>query len=221
MKAMRVITAAALIALVVGGCRKGKAWQEREVDHALVRLDTEHLTLRHDTVGHDQWESQATFALIDAHNTHTEDLLVTLGGEFVSADGTVVGTIRPESLRIPAGGMRTFAMVEHDQALRPEASTARVRVQGAYVPDYVPPVQITDGQAYMDNGRAVVNAWVRNAMERPTTVLILAGFHDAQGKPLTRPFTTMYLPGDGKHPAFFVGPPGSVKGYIFVGDMVY
>lgn len=226
MKPLPFIATAALVVLVtalacLGGCEKGKVWDQREVDPGLVRLDIERMHLRSDTVGHDQWESRATFALIDAHNSHDEDLLVTLGGELLAGDGAEVARLRSESLRIPAGGMRTFALVDDHNALRPRATSARVRVQGAYVPTYVPPVQITDGKAYMDGDRAVVNAMVRNAVDRPGTALILAGFHDRDGKPLTRPFTKMYLLGDSAHPALFVGPPGSVSGYIFVGDTVY
>jgi hypothetical protein len=226
MKPLRFVTTAALVGLVtgsacLGGCEKGKPWDQREVDPGLVRLDAERMHLRHDTVGHDQWESRATFALIDAHNSHGEDLLVTVGGELVAEDGAVVALLRAESLRVPAGGMRTFALVDDQNALRPRATSARVRVLGAYVPTYVPPVQITDGKAYMDGDRAVVNAMVRNAVDRPGTALIFAGFHDREGKPLTRPFTRMYLLGDSAHPALFVGPPGSVGGYIFVGDTVY
>lgn len=212
---------AILLAASLTSCKKGKAWQEREVDYHLVHVDTEHLHLRHDLIGHGKWEARATFALVDAQNTHGEDLLVTLAGEFADKDGRVVGTMRPESLRIPAGGARTFAMIDQDNALRPDAVTARVRVVGAYVPSYVAPVQITDGKVYPDGDRVVVKGMVRNAVDQPVRVIIIAGFHDREGKPLTRPFTEMTLAGLGDHPAQFVGPPGSVKGYIFVGDMVY
>jgi hypothetical protein len=221
MKPVSRMAALAVSLACLGACRQGNVWDQREVDPGLVRLDSERLHLRHDTVGHDKWESRATFALIDAHNTHGEDLLVTLGGELVAGDGSITGTLRAESLRIPAGGMRTFAMVDQENALRPAATSARVRVLGAYVPTYVPPVQITDGKVYMDGDRAVVNAMVRNVADRPATALILAGFHDREGKPLTRPFTKMYLLGESAHPALFVGPPGSAGGYIFVGDTVY
>lgn len=218
---MRVVLTAILMATALAGCGRSQAREEREVDPSLVRLDTERLILRHDRIGHDQWESQATFALVDAHNEHSQDLLVTLGGDFVDKEGRAVGTIVPESLRIPAGGVRTFAMVDKERAERPEATGVRLRVLGAYVPNYVPPVQVTDGAVYQDGDRAVVNAMVRNAVDQPVRVLVLAGFYDREGRPIRRPFTEMYLPGDGSHPAQFVGPPGSVQGYIFIGDMVY
>lgn len=203
------------------GCRKGTTWAERQVDHSLVDIDAEHLNLRHDLVGHDQWQARATFVLVDAHNAHDRDLMVTLGGDLVAAGGRTVGDTRPASLRIPAGGVRTFALVDRDEAHRPEATSARVQILGAHAPDYVAPVQVTDGKVYRDGDRVVVNAMIRNAVDRPVRVIVLAGFYDREGTPMTRPFTEMYIPGDSAHPAQFVGPVGSEKGYIFIGDMVF
>lgn len=205
----------------VPGCRKASPRQEREVDHGLVRLHTSRMHLRHDRVGHDQWASQAAFVLLDAENTHSEDLMVTLGGELLAAGGGRAGVLRPESLRIPAGGVRTFALIDRENRDRPDAVSASVRVMGAYVPTYVPPIQITDGNVFQDGDRVVVAGMVQNAVDRPVRVLIIAGFYDRDGKPLTRPFTQMSLLEDESHPARFVGPPGSVAGYIFVGDFVY
>ena len=211
---------AALVAL--GGCSKASSSvKDREVDHSLVRLASDRLNLRHDRVGHDQWASQATFALIDAHNDHTDDLLVTLRAGFTNETGKQLGQSDTQSLRIPAGGVRTFALVDDEQKERLGATTVKIEVLGAYVPNYAPPVQVTDGNIYRDGDRVVANAMIRNAIERPVYVIVIAGFYDENDKPLTRPFTSMYVQGNGSHPAEFVGPPGSVKGYIFVGDMKY
>ena len=217
-----VLVSLGLVSALVPGCRSNRALHDREVDHKLVRIAHEQVNLRRDTVGHDQWTGRATFALIDAHNEHDRDLLVTLGGEFVDAQGATVGTARAESLRIPAGGVRTFALIDREQAELPQAVTVRAEVLGAYVPNYTSSVQVTDGAVYRyDNERIVVNGVVRNAADRPVKVIVLSGFYDADDKPLTRPFTEMYLPADGKSNAQFPGPPGAVKGYIFIGDMVY
>ena len=100
--------------------------------------------------------------------------------------------------------------------------SARIEVLGAYVPTYPPLVQVTDGAAYRyDSERIVVNGVIRNAVDRPARVIVLAGFYDADDRPLTRPFTEMFLAGDAHSNAQFPGPPGAVKGYIFIGDMVY
>jgi len=209
------------LAPVMPGCSKTRAWNDREVDHSLVRIDTGTMNLRTDQVGHDQWESRATFVLVDANNDHSQDLMVTLRGEFLDPGGAVVGKSTTYSLRVPAGGVRTFALVDDRQAPRPTATSVRIEVLGAYAPDYPPPVQVTDGRVYRDGNRVVANAMIHNTAERPVYAIVLAGFYDQDGKALTRPFTPMYLPGAGKHPAEFVGPPGSVRGYIFIGDLKY
>lgn len=218
----RVFVAMTLLPALALGCQPKPELDDRQVDGSLVRVVHDKATLRHDTVGHDKWESKATFVLIDAHNQHDQDLMVSLGGDLVDAHGTPVGKVRTESLRIPAGGVRTFAMIDHEQKVRDTATAARIEVLGAFVPNYPPLVQVTDGAVYRyDSERIVVNGVVRNAVDRPTRVIVLAGFYDADDRPLTRPFTEMYLPGDGQSNAQFPGPPGAVKGYIFIGDMVY
>ena len=221
---MRTSAFIAITALCVSlsGCHKKRTKDDRDVDFGLVRVARDKANLRHDTVGHDQWQSRATFVLIDAHNDHNEDLLVSLGGYLVDAQGNRVGKVRPESLRIPAGGVRTFAMIDDEQKVRETAVAGDIEVVGAYVPNYPPLVQVTDGAAYRyDSERIVVNGVVRNAVDRPTRVIVLAGFYDADDRPLTRPFTEMFLPGLGTSNAQFPGPPGAIKGYIFIGDMVY
>ncbi|WP_428265398.1 hypothetical protein [Haliangium sp.] len=208
-------------AVSAGGCRRAQSWQEREVDYGLVQLDTAHMRIRHDVVGHDDWEGRASFVLIDAENRHDQDLMVTLEGSLRGADGTVLGPLRPASLRIPAGGVRTFALVEAEQREHAATDRAEVRVVGAFVPQYPPPVVVTDGHVYRDGDRVVVSGRVRNTGAGPVRALVIAGFYDRDGRPMTRPFTSMYIPGEGDHTAQFVGPPGSVKGYLFIGDLVY
>lgn len=209
------------LGLGLAGCERKAGWSEREVDPGLVALDTGRMHLRHDRVGHDRWASEASFVLVDAENTHDEDLLVTLDGALVDAEGRELGALRPVSLRIPAGGVRTFALIDREQQVRARAARAEVRVTGAYVPGHAPPVVVTEGHVYRDGDRVVATARVRNTADRPVRVIVLGGFHDARGVPLTRPFSELYLPGDASHPVQFVGPPGSVKGYVFIGDAVY
>lgn len=203
------------------GCQRRAPRDERQVGFGLVRLDTARMALRHDRVGHGKWASEASFVLVDAENTHARDLLVTLAGELVDEQGVSVGRLRPASLRIPAGGVRTFALVDDEQAVRARAASARVRVVGAHEPDYPPPVQVSEGHVFPDGDRVVVTARVHNTADRPVRVLVLGGFYDRRGVPVQRPFTEMHLPGGASHTAQFVGPPGSAKGYIFIGDLVY
>jgi hypothetical protein len=221
-------TALALIGIMTwaapAGCRRERGADARNLDPrlaALVRIDTARMNLRQDQIGHGKWATTASFVLVDAENTHREDLMITLAGSLVDGNGQVVGGLRPASLRIPAGGVRTFALVDDQQQVRPSATSARVEVVGAHVPTYAPPVVVTDGHVHRDGDRVVVTGQVRNTAEQGVRVLVLGGFHDASGMPLTRPFVEMYLAGGASHPVELVGPPGSVSGYAFIGDLAY
>ena len=212
---------ALLTGLALAACKRAPAEDAREVDRQLVVVETARMSLRTDGIGQGKWAAQASFVLVDAESRHGEDLMVTLGGTLVDAGGQVVGTLRPASLRIPAGGVRTFALVDGEQQVRAQAASARVEVLGAHVPAYPPTVVVTDGHQYRDGDRVVVTGRVQNAVDQPVRALVLGGFHDARGVPLTRPFVEMYLPGGASHPVELVGPPGSVSGYVFIGDLVY
>lgn len=224
-RALRGARAALAGVLILAGlapaCTRARDRDAAEVERGLVALHTARMNLRHDRIGDGKWATDATFVLLDAENTHREDLMVTLSGELLDAGGRVVGALRPASLRVPAGGVRTFALVDREQKARPQATTARVEVAGAHVPAYAPPVVITDGHVHRDGDRVVVTGMVRNTAEQGVRVLVLGGFHDAAGVPLTRPFVEMYLAGNASHPLELVGPPGSVSGYAFIGDLAY
>ena len=206
---------------LASGCERPKGWERREVDHALVEVDRAHLHLRTDMVGEGRFESPATFVLVDAQNTHTADLEVTLGGVLVDAGGQTVAELRAESLRIPAGGVRTFALIDDQNQARPSAVTARVEVTGAWPPDYPPPLVVAEGAVTRDGDRLMVAGTVHNTVDRHVKVIVLAGFYGADGTPLRRPFTLMELAGNTSHPAEFVGPEGATKAYIFIGQYVY
>lgn len=214
-----------VVVLGLAACRREHGGGARDIDPALwpavVRVRADRMNLRHDQVGQGAWATGATFVLVDAENTHGEDLMVTLAGSLLDAGGQVVGALRPASLRVPAGGVRTFALVDHDQQERRAATGARIEVVGAHVPGYAPPVVITDGHVHRDGDRVIVTGMVRNTAEQGVRVIVLGGFHDARGVPLTRPFVDMYLAGNASHSLELVGPPGSVSGYAFVGDLAY
>ncbi len=207
--------------LAVAGCKRPKGWERREVDYSLVQIDREHQNLRTDTVGEGKFESQATFVLVDAKNSYKADLEVTLSGQLLDAGGHPVAKLRAESLRVPAGGVRLFALVDEKNQAHPEAVSARVDVVGAWSPDYPPPLVVTDGAVTHTGDRIEVAGTVHNTAERYVKVIVLAGFYDADGKPLRRPFTLMQLAGETSHPAEFVGPEGATKAYIFIGQYVY
>jgi hypothetical protein len=221
-----------VVALLLVACERTPV---RELD--LERIEVRGATMRTDTVGDTEI---ATFVLVDARNLATEGAYVTLGGELVDAAGTDVGQLTPQSLWIPAGDTRTFALVDTERKPRPTAKTARAKVRGARV-DHPPLVHLEELHTFDDHGQLVLQAYLVNEAERDGVIMVVGAFHDAGGRPLTRPFTVVKIqgkqdpvtPGDcpeagtnrdplaSKCGIRFVGPPGAVRGTMFVADTVY
>jgi hypothetical protein len=222
MRSTSLVAAVAVIASIGAsmgagiGCRESRQLQRIEPELIAV---SEIQTVRTDTIA--DAGRAATFVLVDAENRANDEALVTLGGEWLDAGGAVVGALRRETLRVPSGGRRTFALLDSGLAARPTAVKARLQVVDAAVPTTRAPMRIIEGKVYQDQGRAVVAGYLANDSDRGGRAIVIAGFHDADGKPMTRPFTLFEIGGVTKLPARFVGPPGSVSAYMFVGDVVY
>jgi hypothetical protein len=177
--------------------------------------------MRTDTVGGGTFASTATFVLVDAENTAAEGAYVTLNGELTDQTAATVGTLKPQSLWIPAHETRTFALVDSERVARPTASSARIKIGGTLIPDDPPRARITDLHAFDDRGKIVVQAYVVNPTPRPGQIMVIGAFHDAGGQPMTRPFQMVELAAGGRQVVQFVGPEGSTRGTIFVGDAVF
>jgi hypothetical protein len=175
--------------------------------------------VRTDDVGMAPHEQSSTFALVDADNLGDRSARVTLGGVLVDADGQEVGRLRAETLWIPPRGRRTFALVDDKDAVRSSATTARIDVRGAVRPRFDEPIKVEQGHVWKDGDRVVATAMVVNTADRPCQAVVLAGFHDKDGAPLTRPFSVFPIGAKVERPARFVGPPGSTTGYIFIGKI--
>jgi hypothetical protein len=201
-------------------CDQGGHFRASHVGGSFVQVQRDRLVIQHGVIGAEPHKSEGTFALVDAHNPLEVDLHVTLGGELRDAAGHPLGTLNPESLRIPAGGQRTFALVHH-RAKLPSARSAEVRVLSAQLATHPPGIELADANVYRDGERVVVAANLINRSEREAIVLVFAGFYDRVGALLQRPFSVVRIPGKTTRPARFVGPNGSAKGYLFVGDQVY
>jgi len=210
------LVALAAAAGLAGGCER--IHRSEEVDRAEIAVSSK-VTLRTDTVGHDEWAATATFALVDADNLGDRAAAVTLGGVLVDGDGHEVGRLRPEVLRIPAHGRRTFALVDDDKQVRAAAVTARVDVRGALRPRFEDPVHIDEGHVWDDYGKVVVTGMVVNTADRGCRALVLAGFHDGDGRPMTRPFALFEIGPHQERSTRFVGPQGSRTGYVFLGPV--
>ena len=206
-----------LLLLTLASC--GKSKPSRNLDLDAIRL-TGDARLRTDTVGDGAFASTSSFVLVDAENTAGDGAYVTLGGELTS-EGGVVGQLKPQSLWIPAHEVRTFALIDTERVPRPAATSARILVKGALIPDEPPRARITDLHVFDDYGKSVAQAYLVNDAPRLGKVIVIASFHDAHGQPMTRPFQTLEVDGNQKVPVQFVGPPGSKAGTIFVGDVIY
>ncbi len=189
----------------------------RQLD--LERVSVGGSRLRTDEVGADRFAEQATFVLVDAENAADEGAYITLGGTL--GDGSaVVGELKPQSLWVPAHGARTFALVDSERAARPSANAARIVVRGAIL-GAPPLVRVEHLHDLDDYGKRVVQGELVNDADRPGTAMVIASFHDAQGKPMTRPFELIPMQANGHQQVQFVGPQGSVRGDIYVGDLAY
>ncbi len=216
---VRALALISLAAALLGASACGKSKPARQLD-----LDAIHVTgdarLRTDTVGDGQFASTATFVLIDAANTASEGAYVTLGGDLTSGED-VLGHLKPQSLWIPAGERRTFALVDTERQPRPASTSARIVVRGALVPDEPPRARIADLHTFDDYGKIVVQANLVNDADRQGQIMVIAAFHDVNGRPMTRPFQMIEIDRKATRSVQFVGPAGSKTGTIFVGDVIY
>jgi hypothetical protein len=206
---------AAVVVLLASGCDSSPPRRQLDLDHVTVGA----ARLRTDTIGDGQFAERATFTLVDAANDADEGAYVTLAGELLAGSATV-GAFKPQSLWVPARGQRTFALVDSERQPRPTADGARVVIKGAAVDP--PPIAHLEGVHDLDDyGKRVVQGELVNDADRPGTAMVIASFHDAHGEPMTRPFEVVAMPANGRLGVQFVGPPGSVRGELYVGDLAY
>ncbi len=202
----------------LGACARSKPARHLDLDAIRVTGDAR---MRTDTVGDGKFASVATFVLVDAENTSASGAHVTLGGELTDAAGATLGVLKAQSLWVPAHEARTFALVDQARVPRPTSTSARIKIQGAVVPDEPPRASITELHTFDDHGKTVVRAYLVNGADRVGQIMAVGAFHDARGQPMTRPFQMIELAAHGRRVVQFVGPEGSTRGTIFVGDVIY
>lgn len=210
------VVLAALVGLV--GCKHSKPANNLDLDAIRISGDAR---MRTDTIGDGKFASTATFVLVDAENTAADGAYVTLGGDLTGAGGATVGAFKSQSLWIPGHDVRTFALVDSERAARPSSTSARIKIQGAVIPDEAPRAHIEDLHSFDDRGKIVVQAYVVNAADRIGQLMVVGSFHDAHDQPMTRPFQMIELAAHDRRVVQFVGPEGSTRGTIFVGDVIY
>jgi hypothetical protein len=213
-----LVLAAVLAAVLGGGCRRSQPARNLDLDAIRVSGDAR---MRTDRVGDGAFEDTATFVLVDAENRAAEGAYVTLGGALVDAAGADAGTLKPQSLWIPARESRTFALVDTERKPRPAARSARIEVRGALVPLDPPRARIEELHSFTDDGRTIVQAYLVNDADRPGQIVVIGAFHDEGDRPMTRPFEVIDIAARSREVVRFVGPSGSRRGTIFVGDVIY
>lgn len=203
-----------LVALVA--CGKHEA---RQLDRDLIHV-TSDARLRTDSVGGGKFTDLATFVLVEAENTAKDGAYVTLGGELTDDTGKRVSELRAQSLWIPAGELRTFALVDKQRKPRPDAKAAKIYVRGAQL-GKPPPAHVEGIKQVDDVDKTIVQGVLKNDAKRGGNIVVIATFYDANAKPMTRPFSMLWVEASGELPVQFVGPPGSKRGTIFIGDVAY
>ena len=204
------------IALALVACAKQ---DKRQLDFELIRV-TSDAKLRTDTIGDGKFTDLATFVLVEAENTAKEGAYVTLGGELTDEAGAHVSELRPQSLWIPSGELRTFALIDRARKPRPDAKAAKIYVRGAQIA-HPPPARIDGFRQLDDADKVVVQGTLVNEAKRGGNIMVIATFYDANGKPMTRPFSLLWVDKLGSLPVQFAGPVGSKRGTIFIGDVAY
>lgn len=214
-----------LIALVA--CSKSES-TSKQLDPTVIEV-VDNARLRTDTVGDGKFQSESTFVLVDAKNPTSDGAYITLAGDLLGDGGTKVGTLKAQSLWVPAGETRTFALVDSERVPRPATTSAKIVVTGALVTHDPPRMEITDLHTFVDktteNGkpisRVVAQASLLNRANRIGKVIVIASFHGEDGRPITRPYQVLELDRLAATNVQFVGPAGSTTGTIFVGDIIY
>lgn len=209
------VVAALVLALVACSTRE----KADHIDLDLIRIVGE-ARMRTDTVGDGKTASTSSFVLVDAENTSPTGVYVTLGGSWTDASGNAVAPLKPQSLWIPPSQTRTYALVDNARKPRPTATSAKLEVRGALIAP-PPRAQITDVHVFDDHGKSVIQAQLANEADRLGHVIVIASFHDKDGTPMTRPFTLYDLNPKQKVTVQFVGPEGSTRAQIYIGDETY
>ena len=208
-----------VVVLLVALFACAKKEHARELDRDLIRV-TSDAKLRTDTIGDAKLTDLSTFVLVEAENTSEQGAYVTLGGELTDESGKQLGELRAQSLWIPAHELRTFALVDKQLEPRPDAKAAKIYVRSAQLGP--PPPAHIDGFRQLDDAdKVIVQGTLVNEAKRGGNIMVVATFYDSNAKPMTRPFSVLWVEASGKLPIQFAGPVGSKRGTIFIGDTAY
>lgn len=205
------------LALAAASCEVPRA---ESLDPDLISVSSK-VTMRTDTVGEGEHTANASFVLVEAENRGPQAATVSLSGTFRDEHGAELGVLRAESLWMPPGGRRLFALVDRDRQPRPTARGAQIVVSGVRAAAR-PPIMRIEGESSRDDfGKILVSGTLVNDADRAGRAMVFGAFFDGKDKPMTRPFVVVPIAAKSTLPVHLVGPPGSTRGALYLGDLVY
>jgi len=216
-----VLVLCALLAVASVGCKKNKEWGGSRLDPSVVEVATDRLHLRHVNVGMEvKHMTVATVVMVDVRNKHTGVVNVTLTGKLFDKDNKQIGSLTKQSLRIPKGKWRLFALVDSESKQRKQAVAANVKVLGVNAITTDQEVVVKNSKTHKDKHfeRVILQADVTNSGKAFARTLVMCAFYDKSGTPITRPFSELRLKMGETKPVQFIGPEGSVRGEVFIGE---
>lgn len=220
-RAIRCLSLAAALSLALVGCKKSASWGGKKLDASAVHVATDRLHLRQVKVGLEpQHQSVATVVMVDVRNDHDKDVDVTLDGKLFDAGNKPIGTLTKQSLRIPKGATRLFALVDSEAKERKAAAGASIEVEGVHEVKSASEIHISGVKVYKDKNvdRVILQAKVDNTGKASVRTLILCAFYDKDNVPLSRPFSELRLKVGESQAVQFIGPEGSVRADIYPGE---
>ena len=184
-----------------------------------VAVDAEHALIKTGTVGTPETKTDGTYVFVDVKNNSGEDRLIAVVGKLLDADGKEVGALHWDEMRVPAGAIRTFALVSKDPVAG--AVQATYRVVRAEALAHPAEVVIEEATTPRQDGALVAAGWLRNREQRGGSAVAAATFYGKGGKILGRPFTIVRIPPGARRPVRFVGPKDAAEVVLFVGEVVF
>jgi hypothetical protein len=209
--------AAALALVLLGACERPPppAVDDRP---AAVSVDGTHALLKTGTIG-TQEKSDATYVFVDVKNGSDRDRMVAVDGKLLDAAGKELAGLHWDELRVPAGGIRTFALV----SAAPVAGATQVsyRVLRASALDHPAEVDVDEPTFGAHGDAYVASGYVRNHEKRQASVVAAATFYAADGTILARPFTLVKVQPGKRWPVRFEGPKDAAEATLFVGEVTF
>lgn len=205
------------MALATASCEVPRA---AALDPELISVSPK-VTMRTDTVGEGEHVATASFVLVEAENRGLQAATVSLSGTFRDEHGAELGALRAESLWMPAGGRRLFALVDRDRQPRPTARGVQIVVSGVRAATRPPIMRLEAERSHDDFGKIIVYGTLLNDADRPGRAMVFGAFFVGKDQPMTRPFVVVPIAARSALPIHLVGPPGSKRGALYLGDLIY